>query len=279
MKKYLYIITSQSTGEKYVGKTTNYKRRKGDHIYQLENSRHKNYKLQNLYNKYGIDNFIWEYFEYKGISDEELNEKEIALIKKYDSYKNGLNLTLGGDGGNTVKNRRLNFESFCLAYFGCSTYPNTINRIARYLGVDSSTISAVVRKLSYDDYRQRADKISQKEKETILKSFEEILDLKNKPPRERKPRMTDEFVFQVICVVSSYSRGIEKTINSKFNISKGLMHRCFTKNNFNKAVIKYSKLSKEEIVQNGEKFFKEWNLKGHTPEYRDLFLHYKVNRP
>lgn len=278
MTQYIYIITDRTSGKKYIGKTTDFKRRKSDHIYQLTNHKHKNYLLQDTYDKYGLDNLQWECRSFDNISAEELNQLEIDLIKELDTYKNGLNLTVGGDGGNTIK-RKLDFDGFCFAYFGCNKYQSVTNRTGAYLGVDSSTISAVARKVSYDDYRQLADQLSKEEVAEIIKKFEIALDIDAKPPRKIKPRMSDEFVFKIICVVSSHVVGIEQAINDRFDISKGLMHRCFTKKNFAKAVLEYSKLSEEEVLKLGNQYIEEWGLDYPPLQYKDLFKHYGTSRP
>ena len=58
--KYIYFIINKITGERYVGQTTNYIRRKGEHLTKLESGTHPNKKLQYKYNYYGIENFYFE---------------------------------------------------------------------------------------------------------------------------------------------------------------------------------------------------------------------------
>ena len=55
------------------------------------------YKLYNAVQKYGAENFFVETIE-DNIPIEELDQKEISYIAKYDSYNNGYNSTPGGDG-------------------------------------------------------------------------------------------------------------------------------------------------------------------------------------
>ena len=120
MKGYIYFIINQVTLERYVGKTTNFTRRKNEHFEQLRNNNHINKKLQSSFNKYGEENFVIQKISYDDSTKEELNEQEIYYINKYDSFYNGFNLTLGGDGGDTRS--KLNFEDFCFAYFGNLKY-------------------------------------------------------------------------------------------------------------------------------------------------------------
>jgi len=55
------------------------------------------YKLYNAINKYGKENFYYEILEDQ-IPEEELDNKEIDYISKYNSYYEGYNSTPGGDG-------------------------------------------------------------------------------------------------------------------------------------------------------------------------------------
>ena len=71
--KYIYFIINKITGERYVGQTTNYIRRKGEHLTKLENGVHPNKKLQYKYNYYGIENFYFYKIEYPNITKEELD--------------------------------------------------------------------------------------------------------------------------------------------------------------------------------------------------------------
>ena len=93
----IYKITNKITGKVYIGKTVQLleKRIKGHLRYCIEG---KSTKLTNSINKYK-----WENFEVIVLEQvdrlEELNQREIYWITEYDSYENGLNSTLGGDGG------------------------------------------------------------------------------------------------------------------------------------------------------------------------------------
>lgn len=141
MKCYIYFIINQITQERYVGQTTNFTRRKGEHFSKLEYNEHPNPKLQNAYNKYGKENFIIQKICFDDITKEELDDWEIYYIKKYNSYNNGYNLTEGGTGGDFRS--RLSFDQFCFAYFGNLKYDGMTVRTGKYLGVDSSCISSI----------------------------------------------------------------------------------------------------------------------------------------
>lgn len=53
-----------------------------------------NYLLSRAFRKYGIENFSFEILE--ECSKEDLDDKEVYYISKYDSYFNGYNQTTGG---------------------------------------------------------------------------------------------------------------------------------------------------------------------------------------
>ena len=91
-------------GKYYIGKdvqVSNLKRIK-EHMWMLRSGSHYNKYLQASYNKY--KNTL-EYGILKEIdcSIKKLSEIEQQYIEKYDSYKNGYNLTTGGEGLGGIK--------------------------------------------------------------------------------------------------------------------------------------------------------------------------------
>lgn len=88
----IYKITNKITGKAYIGQSNNIKRRWQEH---KTNIKQKQYPLYVDMNKYGIDNFIFEVLEECTI--DELNEKEIFYINKFNTYYDGYNLTMGGN--------------------------------------------------------------------------------------------------------------------------------------------------------------------------------------
>ena len=74
-KCYVYSIVNNISKQRYVGQTTNYYRRKGEHLLKLRENRHPNPKLQSVWNKYGEENFTFEK-ECFDISKKELDDKE-----------------------------------------------------------------------------------------------------------------------------------------------------------------------------------------------------------
>jgi predicted DNA-binding protein YlxM (UPF0122 family) len=94
----VYLVTNKINGKKYVGITKKtLEQRKSQHIYVAKTE--KGAKFQHALRKYGEDGFSWEVID-KASTYEELLEKEIYYIEKYDSFRNGYNSTLGGEGFN-----------------------------------------------------------------------------------------------------------------------------------------------------------------------------------
>lgn len=262
MKCYIYFIINNVTSQRYVGQTTNFTRRKAEHLLKLKENRHPNPKLQNAYNKYGLENFTIQKIQFDDITKEELNEQEIYYIKKYNSFESGYNLTEGGAGGDTKS--KLNFDEYCFAYFGNLKYKGMTNRTGKFLGVDSSCISAIVRGKSYDRFRERAEALSQEEKEKYIKIFEEKLNVIENKPWTVKKTLNDETTFHIMCVASTYGRGIEQTILKKFDLSKGFIFHLMTGNGRQEIKTKYAELSKEEIENIGTEYFEKWGLQNYS---------------
>lgn len=256
MKCYIYKIINKVTNEKYVGQTTNFSRRIEDHLSKLRNNKHINPKLQASWNKYGEENFEITKQVFN-LTKEELDQKEKEEILKEDSFNNGFNLTLGGDGGNT--RGKLSFEDFCFIYFGNSKYKGLTGRTAREKDIDSSTVSAIANGKSYIWFKNRADLLSKEEKEKWIELFEEKLDLINTPPRKKSSNLTTDQVVDFLCIVCVYGRGAEAAMTRFLERSKGLKHHI-VKGEYKEAVKKFLLLSDDQIDQRATKIFEENNL-------------------
>lgn len=78
----VYSITNNKTNKIYIGQTNNFKRRIWEHKYFLKNNNHKNHYLQEDYNKYGIDSFLFK-IEASNLSRKDRLCKETELINYY----------------------------------------------------------------------------------------------------------------------------------------------------------------------------------------------------
>jgi len=94
----IYKITNIVNGNIYIGKTiNNINDRWKEHIYSaISKDKDGNCPLHCAIRKYGKENFLIELID--RCEDFDSSNKEKYWIKYYDSYNNGYNATLGGDG-------------------------------------------------------------------------------------------------------------------------------------------------------------------------------------
>lgn len=88
-------------GKSYVGQTTNESRRKKE--FKRMNINYRNKELKSDVEKYGAENFKYEVlfcgqYNSKKEAQAELYRMEEFYIQFFDSYNNGYNQTIGGDG-------------------------------------------------------------------------------------------------------------------------------------------------------------------------------------
>lgn len=96
----IYKVTNFLTKKIYIGKTSkSLDSRKKEHLKNVKSN--KKTKFYNAIRKYGDELFLWEILTVCE-NEETLNKMEIFFITDYDSFKNGYNSTLGGDGGDTI---------------------------------------------------------------------------------------------------------------------------------------------------------------------------------
>ena len=277
MKCYIYFIINQLTNQRYVGQTTNFSRRKSEHLRKLRENRHPNPKLQSAWNKYKEENFVFEKITFDNLTKQELDEQEIYYISYYNSYEDGYNLTAGGTGGDTRS--KLNFEQYCFLYFGNSKYKGMSVRSGKYIGADRSTVSAIVNRKAYDNFRQQADALSEDEKQYYIEKFEKELDVINNKPWVKQQTLDDDTTLKIMCVASTYGRGIEKAILTYFGLSKGFIYHLMTGTGRQSVKQQYTNLSKEERIEIGKRYFIEWNLSQYSAReikevYTDLNTKY-----
>ena len=98
---YIYKITNLVNGKEYIGQTSlSIQERFKQHIRDANKGYYNHRPLYGAFNKYGIENFVIE--ELEECSIEDVNQKEIEYINKFDTYSNGYNATLGGEGTVTI---------------------------------------------------------------------------------------------------------------------------------------------------------------------------------
>lgn len=102
----IYMWRNKINGKIYIGQTINERDRHSRHIScsYNPNSRGYNYHLHRAIRKYGVENFdyiiLQKHYLPKPLVRQILNKMESYYIEYYDSFKNGYNMTKGGDGVN-----------------------------------------------------------------------------------------------------------------------------------------------------------------------------------
>lgn len=98
----IYKIENCINGKTYIGQTANYEKRKRAHINALRSNRHDNVYLQNSWNKYGENSFVFTVVE--ECEEKQLDELEVRYIKLLHTLApKGFNMTEGGDGVRGLK--------------------------------------------------------------------------------------------------------------------------------------------------------------------------------
>ena len=96
---YIYQIINHINGKVYIGQTSSaIQKRFKEHCHDSSKENLKNRPLYAAMRKYGIENFSIELVE----ETDNPNEREIFWIQQKNSYHNGYNATLGGEGTKTI---------------------------------------------------------------------------------------------------------------------------------------------------------------------------------
>lgn len=137
---FIYKITNQLNQKVYIGKTEylNPNRRWQQHKQEALKERNSHRAIYRAIQKYGIDNFTFEVIE----ETQNPNDREMYYIQFYNSYHNGYNETLGGDGASYLE---LPEQEICKYYLNNQ---NNLKKTANYFGHDQETIKKVLYKFN-----------------------------------------------------------------------------------------------------------------------------------
>lgn len=130
---YIYKIVNDINQKIYIGKTErSVEERWREHCKDYNRRDFEIRPLYRAFKKYGIENFHIELIE----ETDNPEDREVYWIEYYDSFGEGYNATLGGDG-----KKYLDYD---LIY---ATYKETqnVNETARIIGCSKDSVSRVVR--------------------------------------------------------------------------------------------------------------------------------------
>lgn len=132
MQGSIYLIENKVNGKKYVGCTIySIQHRFQEHIKTI--SKCLNRPLYQAMKKYGVQNFSIALLE--NCDEAILSEREIYWIEKLDTYKNGYNATLGGEGRKNIDQKEV-IKSY--------KTNQVINKVASELGYDKKSIRKIL---------------------------------------------------------------------------------------------------------------------------------------
>ena len=166
---YIYKITNLINNKEYIGKTSlTIEERFKRHIIDSRKRESEKRPLYDAFNKYGIENFIIEKVE--ECSDDLLNEKESYWIKYYNTFHNGYNATLGGDGTTLI-----DYDKIVNLY----NQGLTLKEIRKETGHDVEWMSKILQSkgFSAEDIQKRKTKNQEKRVFRRNKKTNEILDV------------------------------------------------------------------------------------------------------
>lgn len=96
----IYKSTNKINGKTYIGFDSNWPQRKQQHNRYCFNKNSGSYScfFHNALRKYGIDNFEWEVIYQSKDGQHCLKKMETHFIEQYNTFNDGYNMTLGGEG-------------------------------------------------------------------------------------------------------------------------------------------------------------------------------------
>lgn len=202
----IYKITSP-TNRVYIGQSRDINRR-WKYYYSNIITVKQHIKLHRSILKYGVKNHLFEVIEECNI--EQLDELEIYWIKYYNSAEQGLNMSLGGSGGNGLLNKGKKHTS------------NTINKMKEWWNMNKKSRPKEV-----------IDKIKQtKLNNPRITTNEMILTYREKAPNKKKVEQYSldgikltEFnsINEAARQTNSSKDGISFCCNNKQNTSNGFI--------------------------------------------------------
>lgn len=125
---HLYTIVNLTNGKEYIGKTyDSIDRRFKQHISKAKSG--SNSPIHKAFRKYGVDNF--KIYLLDNYPESILEQEEVKAIQLYETFTNGYNATLGGDGRRYINDNLIITE-----------YAKTpvLAKISRNLNIDIKTI-------------------------------------------------------------------------------------------------------------------------------------------
>jgi group I intron endonuclease len=237
---YIYYITNTKNGKKYIGKTVDINRRISRHFADLRANRHHSIKLQRAFNKYGDSAFIVKVQEYQDVTEEDLSLLEMQEIKKYDSYYNGYNETLGGEGHSTL----FDFNTTVLLYQIGQRYDGVIHKIAKHYNCDRTTIKAIFQRTSLDKVEYDKTQL-----ENLIKQFGITDDyLKENYVNNYSRQLSSSDIFKILSALK-YSNISQSECAKLYNVSKDVVNKMIVGKTYKEDVEQFNVFNDEQTYK------------------------------
>lgn len=138
----IYALKWEKENLWYIGQSSRIEERFKDHIRDMRNGTHCNYKIIQAYKAYGVPEIV--------ILEEcsllELNDKEFVYINEFDTFNNGLNLSIGPQKylcGENHPNSIYSNEKIEQAFLLLVERNLTHNEISKITGLTKDTIKSI----------------------------------------------------------------------------------------------------------------------------------------
>ena len=175
--------------------------------------------MQNEFNKYGENNFIFTEILNGDYTDFEIGELEKKYIKKYDSYRNGYNQNEGGNFGASNGGTKLILSDLLniLSVLEFMSRPGQV--LSEMFGITKTTISRIKKGVNHQYAIETYNNMNLKERKEIYDNFIKVNNLYeikiNTTFIKNKRKLSKDDVFMIL-----YNN--ENKIISKAKLSKVL---------------------------------------------------------
>lgn len=173
--QYIYKITNKITGEIYIGRTTDVRRRMREHNSHRNSSKKEHLEMYESMNKYGIENF--EITTLEKVPDDQVRKKEAYFIKMY----NATSL----ENYNVLKGEELIDEIYYEDIV--SDYQNGLSASAigkKYYVKHPQIIRILKKELGEDEYFKLSQKHTNVKKNIPIEEIVDLIENQNKTKKE-----------------------------------------------------------------------------------------------
>lgn len=158
----IYKITNKINNKSYIGQSINIEHRWKEHLSRIDDKQF-DYAIYNAFRKYGIENFNFEIIEQ--CKENELNDKEIYWIDYYNSYYDGYNMNLGGNG------LRYDYDFLVKTYLECKSLEKAAKKCGCHWNTIRNAVIALGEQTRFNNNQERPIKSINPATGDIVKTY------------------------------------------------------------------------------------------------------------